>query len=294
MRRLLCLLLVLAACKSSTKKEAERKDRLAVVTAYVLEGSTSDNAFHREQFHGDVDHIAETESRETHMSDSYVKKDTVLRNYIFKEGQLYQVAGRSSRMHHDTVTMRYDTAGRVLARVHSDDRATYSSNVYVYNHAGRLSKTVYRLFSIGDTTIYKYNESGDTISIESPVNRKRICIVAEGDGMTVRHDVVEYPRFKLDYMETYNSDHLQTTFTHFVGGGVFYKVFRKYDKHNNPVSWEYHRGNQKVKGGVDPVDPSRSYKVAYEYDSKGNWTSKAQTWYDTSKVIVIKRKITYR
>lgn len=295
MRRLLCLLLILAACKSSTKTEQkEKKDRLSVVTTYVLEGSTNDNVFHRERFHGDIDHIAETARRETHMSDSYVRKDTVLRHYIFREGHLYQVAGRSRRMQPDTMTMRYDTAGRILARVYSDEREMYYANVYAYNHAGRLSKIVHRLFSIVDSTLYRYNTAGDTISADGPVTKKKISIRARGDEMIVQHYMVDEAVMRLGDVETYNGNGLQTSLSHYADGQLFYKVFRKYDKYDNPVSLEYHKADYTAKDSVAGADPSRSYKIAYKYDNEGNWTSKVQTWYDTSKIIITERKITYR
>ena len=305
MRRLLCLLLLLAACKSSTTSEKERiekkerkENRIAVITAKVLEGN-ADAAYHTEHFAGDIDQIAEITDTQSRLSDGFLKKDTTRRTYFFNKGYLHQVAESSHRMKRDTLTIHYDAGWNVRSLIYSDARETYRTEHFKYDNTGRRIEQSYRFWGVKAKSDYQYNKAGDTITVkrilEANADQELISITAQGDDIIVkRQSSFGNSAAGMTIVETYNSDNLQIAVANYLGGVLYDKVLRTYDKHGNAVKWERHTADLTAKDSVGGVDAVQSYNITYQYDREDNWISKTAQRYDSAVTTVIKRKIVYK
>jgi YD repeat-containing protein len=299
MRRLLYVVLLFAACKSSTKTEKEAKDRLAVVTAQVLEGSP-DAAYHAEEFQGDIDQITEISFSQTHLADAYIRKDTLSRTYLFSDGRLYKIISSSRRMKYDTLTIRYDTSGRKQLITYADQHEIYHTQSFRYDVAGRCIEEASRFLSVKVLTDYNYNKTGDTFSIARIFDGNKadipeqIILTKEGDDIIVKHHYQAGELHGMFIIERYNSDDKQVSISYYTGNSLHHKVITKYDGKGNAIASEYHPMDPAAKDSVGPVSASQSSIIKYQYDGEGNWTSKTEQEGDTTQVTVTKRTIKYQ
>ncbi|PSL25494.1 hypothetical protein [Chitinophaga ginsengisoli] len=293
MKRVLYLLLLLAACKSSSSEK--EVDRIVLITEKVLNADFT-TAFHPEAFEGDVARISEATYNEKKATDGYVKKDTVRKEYLFKDHRLHQIATVTARMSRDTLTIRYDTVGRILALIGSDDRNRYCADSFKYDAAGRRIERMSRIFSTESRHLYEHNKKGDSLLIRSGDGKdiERISINEKGDIVTVTRALLSEDDKGGSYVYEYDENNrLVTLYLHFMGM-TDVKVIAKYDSHGNLVRWEYHRVDDSGKSLSAEMDKVLSYTIEYTYDNKGNWTVKKQQPVDKKWTSVTTRKITYR
>lgn len=291
MKRVLYLLLFLTACKSSSPDK--ETNRIALITEKTLNEDIS-TSFRPEIFEGDVEHISETIYKEKQAADSYVKKDTVLKEYLFKDHRLYQIAAVTERMSKSALNIRYDTAGRILALVSSDDRNRYNTDSFRYDAAGRRIEKMNRIYSTESRHLYEYNKTGDSLLIRDGNGNdvERIYIGEKGDTVTVTREFLgEFEGGS--YVYEYDENNRPVTF-YFNFKGLENKVTEKYDSHGNLVRWEYYNGDSVKKGVFLKMDKGMSHTVEYTYDNKGNWTFKKVQGMDKGWSVVTTRKITYR
>lgn len=294
MKRALYLLLFLAACKSSPS-DKEVNGSIPVTEQILNEYITT--AFRPETFEGDIEHISEVAYRETRAGDGYVNKDTVLKEYLFRDHRLHQIATVSKRMPYDTLTIRYDNAGRILALIYSDNQSTYNTDRFKYDAAGRRIEKINRFYSTESRDVYEYSQQGDTllISREPGSHRERISISKEGDETTVTRRSLDadqvIPQF---YVQKYNQLNQQVGTYVYQDDKAEYKVLKKYDSHGNLLSWEQQQGDHMTKDGFGDADNMISFRIEYTYDDKGNWTSKKEQALDKSSIVTTNRQITYR
>jgi YD repeat-containing protein len=293
MKRLLYLLLLLAACKSSSSDK--EVDRIAVITEQVLNEDFT-TPFRPETFQGDIEHISEVFYAETKAGDGYIERDTVSKEYFFKDHRLYQVATSTRGTKYDTLTIRYDTAGRILALIYSDDYRTYNTDRFRYDAAGRRIEKVNRFFTTESHRLYKYSKTGDTllISSENGRNTQRIMISEKRGILMVTHQMLNDDSLSWSREDEYNRLNQLVGMYTYTNGKADYKVIKKYDSYGNIVWWEHYLGDRLTKDGFGEVDKSISLRSEYEYDKKGNWTIEKTTPLDKSWTSVTTRKISYR
>ncbi|UPK69174.1 hypothetical protein [Chitinophaga filiformis] len=287
MKRILYLLLFLAACKSSSSDQ--EADRITVIREKILnENIIAD--FRPETFEGEVDHISEVIYK-----DSPVETDTVSKEYWFKDHRLHRISAITRRMPKDTLTIRYDTAGRILSLINSDGRSNYNIDSFRYDAAGRRIEQMNRIFSIETRHLYEYNKAGDSLLIRKGEedNVDSIYIRKNGDVITVTRAFGEGYK-GATYVYEYDGQNRPVTLYCYQNGVADSKVIEKYDSHGNLVKWEYYRADTTTKGGFGEMDATLSYTFEYTYDNKGNWTSRKKQAVDKSQAIVVARKITYR
>ncbi len=291
MKRVLYLLLFLAACKSSDKEV----DRIAVITEQVLNEDIT-TAFRPERFEGDVEHISEAIYKQDKAADSYIKKDTVLREYLFKDHGLHQIATITRRMPKDTLTIRYDTAGRILALIYSDHRSTYNTDRFKYDAAGRRIEKLNRIYRTESRQLYEYNKTGDSLMIRGGDGNdiEHVYIRQKGDVVTVTCEFLGEGFKGESIVYEYNSENKPVTLYYYSNGMVENKIIEKYDSHGNLVRWEYYQSNRAKKDTFGEMDAILSHTVEYTYDNKGNWTSKKEQAVDKNWSVVTTREITYR
>jgi hypothetical protein len=289
MKKVLYLLLFVAACKSSSPDE--KVDRIAVITEHVLINIIS-TVYQPETFNGDVEHISEATYREFHLDDGYISKDTILKEYLFRDHRLHQVATITRRMPHDTLTIQYDTTGRISAFIYSDHRSTYNVDRFKYDAAGRRVEMMNRIYSTERRQLYEYNKTGDSLYITKEPGGEKQCIYIKenGDVVTVTYKIVD-----VDMSSRYEYNSLnQPVTSYYYHGGAAHKRVRKYDSQGNCVAEEFHYSDAANKDGYGGVDPQNSNATVYVYDKKDNWTSRKVQQLDKSEFIVTTRKITYR
>jgi hypothetical protein len=295
MRRLLCLLLVLAACKSSTtsKVAVEKKDRVAVVTAQLLDEDIT-TVFRPEQLEGGVEHISEKTYTETKASD-YTYKDTISREYLFHDGRLHQIAVATRRMRHDTLTIRYDTAGRIQALIYSDNHSTYNTDKFRYDAKGRRTEKVNRFYSIESSSKYKYSPKGDSIWItRQPGDRKELITIAEKGGpLEVSRHIMPVEMPWRTVIEQYNPACQLIERVELEADTVNYKLSLQYNEKGNGIVWKQFHRKENTATKADSVNLKASFNTAYTYDSKGNWTSKTEEQLGKGWKSVTTRKIVY-
>lgn len=293
MKRVLYLLLFFAACKSSSSDK--EVDRMASVTERILNEDIS-TAFRPETFEGDIERISEVTYSETSAGDGYVNKDTVLKEYLFKDDRLHQIATVTRRMRNDTLTIRYDTAGRILALIYSDNQSTYNTERFKYDATGRRIEKTNRFYSTESRHLYAYNQKGDTLLItcEPDNNQERISISKDGNETTVTRHALHSALMSRSQVEKYNRLNQLIGVYVYQDGKADYKVIRKYDSHGNLLSWEQHQGDHMTENGFGEVDKMISYATEYTYDKKGNWTRMKQQMQDKSWTATTTRKIIYR
>lgn len=293
MKRVLYLLLFLAACKSSSSDK--EVDRATSVIEQILNEDIS-TAFRPETFEGDISHISEVTYSETSAGDGYVNKDTVLKEYLFKDHRLHQIATVTRRMRNDTLTIRYDTAGRILALIYSDNQSTYNTDRFKYDATGRRIEKTNRFYSTESRHLYTYNPKGDTLLItwEPDNNKEQICISKDGNETTVTRHALNSALMSRSQVEKYNGLNQVVGIYVYEDGKADYKVIKKYDSHGNLLSWEQHQGDHMTENGFGEVDKMISYATEYAYDEKGNWTSMKKQVQDKGWTATTTRKIIYR
>jgi len=293
MKKVLYLLMFVAACKSSSsEKEA---DRIALITEKVLNDDIT-TAFRPEMFEGDIEHISEVIYKEDKAADGYVRKDTVSKEYLFKDHRLYQIAAVTVRMSKDTLTIRYDTAGRILALINSDNRSRYNTDSFRYDAAGRRIEKANRIYSTETRHLYEYNKTGDSLMVRAKDGNdiERISIKEKGDVVIVTREFLAEGFKGGSYVYEYDEQSRPVILYYYANGVAENKVIEKYDSHGNLVKWEYHRGDRTKKDGFGEMDAILSHTVEYTYDSKGNWTSKKEQAVDKDWSVMTTRKISYR
>lgn len=289
MKRVLCLLLLIAACKSSSsEKEA---DRIAVIREKVLNEDIT-VAYRPEALKGDIAHISEVYCRELRTGDDYTRRDTTLKEYSFKDHRLYQIATVTKRMPHDTLTIRYDSAGRIFELINSDDRRIiYSLDRFKYDAAGRRVEKTNRVYSTESRRSYAYNKAGDSIVVKGDdgLKIKDIYIAKKEDHVTVTN-IINAGTIVYEY-----DQHNQLVGIYvYEDNKASYKVIRTYDSQGNAISWEQYAGDHMTKEGFGKLNESLSFTTEYTYDNKGNWISKKEQPKDKGWSGVTTRKITYR
>ncbi|TWW01965.1 hypothetical protein [Chitinophaga pinensis] len=295
MRRLLWLLPVLAACKSTTtsKVTVEKKDRIAVITAQLLDEDIT-TVFRPEQLEGTVSHISEKTYTETKASD-YTYKDTISREYLFRDGRLHQIAVATRRMQHDTLTIRYDSAGRIQALIYSDHHSTYNTDKFMYDANGRRIEKVNRFYSIESSSKYKYSPKGDSIWItRQPGDRKEfITITEKGGPLEVSRHIMPVEMPWKTIIEQYNPACQLTQRVEQEADTVNYKLSLQYNEKGNNIVWKQYHRNDNTAAKADSVNLKASFNTAYIYDNKGNWTSKTEEQLGKGWKSVTTRKIVY-
>ncbi|SDG56874.1 hypothetical protein [Chitinophaga filiformis] len=293
MKKVLYLLMFVVACKSSSsEKEA---DRIALITEKVLNDDIT-TAFRPEIFEGEIEHISEVIYKEDKAADGYLRKDTASKEYLFKDHRLHQIAAVTVRMSKDTLTIRYDTAGRILALINSDDRSRYNTDSFRYDAAGRRIEKMNRIYSTETRHLYEYNKAGDSLMIRGGDGNdiERIYIKEKGDVVTVTREFLAEGFRGGSYVYEYDEQNRPVTLYYYSSGGAESKVIEKYDSRGNLVKWEYHRSDRTKKDAFGGMDAMLSHTVEYTYDNKGNWTSKKEQAGDKNWSEVTTRKITYR
>jgi YD repeat-containing protein len=290
MRKVCWVLLALAACTSPERKE----NNGAPVPEQILNEDIS-TTFRPETFAGDIEHISEVTYTAVTTGD-YVRKDTSTREYLFKGKRLYQVATVTRRMRIDTLTIRYDTAGRIAALVYSDDRNTYNTDRFKYDAAGRRIEKVNRFYTTESRSSYQYNKAGDTLLItRQPGNSKElISIRRQADTVLVTRQPLDSSSMAQTVVEKYNKANQLVEVSVYLNGMADYKVIKSYDNHGNLLLWEHRQGNHQQKEGFGEVNKRISYNREYTYDSKGNWISRKEQMQDKGWSAVTTRKISYR
>jgi YD repeat-containing protein len=293
MKRVLYLLLFVAACKSSSPDE--KVDRIAVITENLLNEDIS-SAFRPEKLAGNIAHISEITYKAYTADDGYIKKDTILKEYLFSDNRPYKIASVSRRMPIDTLTIQYDTIGRLLALIHSDNRSSYNTDRFKYDAAGRRIEKTNRVYSSESRYVYEYNEPGDSLLVTVGPGRQKegIYMNEEGDTITVTRVVFDEGLGKGTAEFKYNRQNQLVVMYHHFPGVVANKVIQAYDSHGNPVRWDYYREDPVKKGVFTGIDETLSYATEYTYDKNGNWTVQKQQMRDKSLSITTTRKITYR
>ncbi|MBW8685346.1 hypothetical protein [Chitinophaga rhizophila] len=284
MRRLLWLMLLLAACTSSTRSEKEEKDRIGTITSRIL-SEMNMFAFRPLQLEGDIRQISEITSIATAV-DNHTRRDTIRREYIFREGMLHQVATASRRMQADTLTIRYDATGRISALIHSDNAQTYSTETYRYDTAGRYVEKADRIYSEASKSTYRYSQARDTIWIARYPEGKqyRLLVQQRGDTITTVQDELPQTAESIKIIEQYDLSNQPVITALYLGGVQQYKTLKQYDKYGNMIVATRYAGDQ-----VRSRDTT-----SYVYDKKGNWTSKTVKEQYKRQTTVITRKIVYR
>lgn len=293
MKRVLYLLLLLAACKSSSSEK--EVDRIALITEKVLNEDFT-TSFRPETFEGDVARISEVTYKESRAADGYVKKDTVRREYLFKDHRLHQIATVTARMSRDTLTVRYDTAGRILAIIRSDDRNRYCADTFKYDAAGRRIERMSRFYSTENRHLYEHNKTGDSILIRGGDGKdvERICISEKGGVATVTRELLSEDYKGGSYVYEYDGNNRPVKSYLYLNGLALAEVIEKYDSHRNLVRREHHNRDASGKGFSTYIDDVLSNTVEYTYDSKGNWEVKKEQRVDKKWTLTKTRKITYR
>lgn len=293
MKRVLYLLLFVAACKPSSQKE--EGERMTSIMEQVLNEYIT-RVFSREKFEGDVEHISEVDCSETKIHDRIVR-DTIYREYLFKDHRLHQVASVTRRMRNDTLTIRYDTAGRILALIYSDGQGTYNTNLFKYDADGARIGYTNRFFSTESGYRYEYNKKGDTVLVISEPGgyEERISISLEGDETIVtRYPLGDDVFMPTTRVQKYNRLNQLTELSVLENGRAWSKVTKEYDSHGNVLSEEEHPGDRITKDGFGEADKSKSISTEYTYDKAGNWIIMRGQLQDKSAFITTTRKITYR
>lgn len=293
MKRVVYLLLFMAACKWSSPEK--KVDKMASVMEQVLNEDIT-RVFTREKFEEDVEHISEVicTERKAH---EYIAKDTIYREYLFSDHRLHQVASVTRRMRNDTLTIRYDTAGRILSLIHSDGHGTYNTNRFKYDADGRRIGYTNRFFSTESGYRYEYNKRGDTVLVipEPGGYKERICISIEGDETTVTRQLLGDEVFlSMTRVQKYNRLNQLTGLFVLQNGKAGYKLTKEYDSHGNVLLQEEHQGDRVTKDGYGDADKSKSIKTEYTYDKAGNWITRKEQQLGKSQIVTTMRKITYR
>lgn len=291
MKRLLYLLLLLAACKSSSSDK--EVDRIAVIRERVLNGYIT-ASFRPEIFHGDIEHISQATYEENEAADAYIKKDTILKEYTFKKHRLYQIASVTRRMLKDTLTIQYDTMDRILAFVSTDGLSIYNSDRFKYDAEGRRIEKVSRIYSTETRHLYKY-KTGDTLLImdgaEKPI--ESIVIKEKEDTIIVKRELTK-DHEGTSTVEEYNKDNQLVIEYFYLDGMAQTKIVNKYDDHGNLVALDYYKGDNMHQVVSDELLKAASFTVEYDYDNKGNWISRKEQSRDKKHSSTTTRKITYR
>ncbi|MCF6403817.1 hypothetical protein L3C95_13075 [Chitinophaga filiformis] len=293
MKRVLYLLLLLAACKSSSSDE--KVDRIALIREKVLNEHFT-TPFRPETFQGDIEHISEVFYTETKAGDGYIERDSVLKEYLFKDHRLYRIVTTSRRTTNDTLTIRYDSAGRILALIYSDDYNTYNADRFRYDAAGRRVEKVNRFFSTESHQFYEYSKMGDTLLISAGKgSNKEQIIISEKKGILMAvHRMLNQDSMSWSREDEYNSLNQLVGMYTYTNGKADYKVIKKYDRYGNIVLWEHYHADSLTKDSFGQINKAMSFTSEYEYDKKGNWTIEKATPHDKTWTSVTTRKITYR
>ncbi len=288
MKKVLYLLLFITACKSSSQEEV---DRIALIRERVLNEDIT-VAYRPETFKGDIAHISEVYCRELKAGDGYVRRDTTLKEYSFKDHRLHQIATVTKRMPYDTLTIRYDSAGRIFELINSDDRRViYNVDRFKYDAAGRRIEKANRVYSTESRRSYEYNNAGDSLVVKGAdgTKIKDIYIGKKEDHVTVTN-VINAGTIVYEFDE-----HNQLVGIYvYEDNKASYKVSRKYDSQGNPVSWEQYTGDHMTREGFGKMNESLSFTTIYTYDNTGNWTIKKEQPKDKGWSGVTMRKITYK
>lgn len=291
MKRVLYLLLFIAACRSSSSDR--EVGNTASLTEKVLDMYIT-TAFRPEMFHGDIEHISETTYEEHAAADAYIKKDTILKEYSFKDHRLHQIATVTRRMLNDTLTIQYDTAGRILTLINSDGLSTYNTDRFKYDEKGRRIEKVNRLYTTESHQIYKYKGEDTLLIMDGTENPMESIVMKEkGDVTTVKYHLTKDDEGS-STVDEYNRKNQLVTELIFFAGVAETKVAFKYDDRGNLVAWDYQRGDS-ARGIIsDKSYKARSFTVEYTYDDKGNWISRKEQARDTSYTVMTTRKIAYK
>ncbi|SHM02727.1 hypothetical protein [Chitinophaga sp. CF418] len=290
MKRVLYLLLLLAACKASSDKEV---DRIAEIKEKVLNNDIT-VTFRPEIFQGDIVHISEATYMEDEAADTYIKKDTILKEYLFKDQRLHQIATVTRRMLNDTLTIQYDTAGRILALINSDDFSTYNADRFKYDTNGRRIEKINRIYSTETRHLYQYKTGDSLLVLDGDENSiESIVMEQKGDAIMVKRNLIKDGK-GYSTVDEYNKLNQLVTTYFFFGAVVETKLVSKYDDHGNLIAFDYHQGDSTRKSISDELYKARSFTVEYTYDNKGNWISRKEQAGDKKSSATTTRKITYR
>lgn len=287
MKRVVCFLLIITACKSSLKPSEERNSMTAVTQKMLNELLTV--AYYPENFNGDIEHISELYTGEVRAGDGYVRKDTVYREYWFTDGRLVKIASTTRRMLNDTLTIRYDDAGRITELASSDARKVYNRDQLKYDTSGRRIEKKNQVYNTANIEVYGYCRTGDTVLIrpgKGGMTDSLYCTRMED------HIIITYITNGEKILYDYDRDaQLVERTIYGENNSALSKATSKYDSKGNIVWREFRQGDGKPNGKFELVRNTVNFE--YTYDSQGNWTFRKEDGRDGNRRVT-KRNITYR
>jgi len=288
MKRALCLLLVLAACKSEEAKKVDIKESIAdVVKQEEREKILAGVGLPAELFQGSINLIEETTVDEI-VYTNHTRRDTMRVNYIFKDSRLHQVAINKRKP--DTIMINYSSGGKISTIIKTDGWKPYLTAELAYDANGRCTSFMGRFYSVGIGMSFKYNNAGDTISTfnESTSKKGITSFKVLGDTILVE-EKIETPRgYVLNAVKKYNATGRKIGDVSYLyedaADTIGYREIARYDKYGSLIE-----KTTESRGPGNNV-------LEYVYDEKGNWTERRMMPKNKNEgwLSVTTRKITYR